>query len=65
LGRLCRCFGRRCGRVSPAGKIRAARTLLELGLKAAGDDFDERLALLEEAWQASETEQPALRILKA
>jgi hypothetical protein len=36
---------------SPAVKVRAARALLELGLKVAGDDVDERLQRLEEAWQ--------------
>jgi hypothetical protein len=47
---------------SPAGRIRAARTLLELGFKVGEDDLDERLERLEEAWQASETGQPDLRI---
>jgi hypothetical protein len=52
---------------SPAGKIRAARTLLELGLKVAEDDFDERLERLEEAaWHTGQhepSEQNGLRIL--
>jgi hypothetical protein len=50
---------------SPAEQIRAARTLLELGLKVAGDDHDERLALLEEACQASETGKPGLQLLSS
>jgi len=32
---------------SPAEKIRAARTILELGLKVAEDDYEERLKRLE------------------
>jgi hypothetical protein len=36
---------------SPAERIRAARTILELGLKVAEDDFDERLERLEDAWR--------------
>ena len=50
---------------SPAGRIRATKTLLELGLKVADGEIDERLERLEEAWRGSETEQPGLRILNA
>jgi hypothetical protein len=50
---------------SPAGRIRAAKTLLELGLKVADGEIDERLERLEEAWQASSTEPPGLRSLSA
>jgi hypothetical protein len=38
---------------------------LELGLKAGEDDLDERLARLEEAWQASGAEPGGLRLLSS
>jgi hypothetical protein len=52
---------------SSAEQIRAARTLLELGLKVSEDDHGERLALLEEAvWRTGQREpieRPGLRAL--
>lgn len=33
---------------TPATRVRAARALLELGVRVAGEDLDERLRLLEE-----------------
>jgi hypothetical protein len=54
---------------SSAEKIRAARTILELGLKAAEDDYDERLERLEvAAWRTGQLEpdgQHGLRILSS
>jgi hypothetical protein len=40
---------------SQAEKIRAARTLLELGLKAGEDDREERLKRLEDEWRSGGT----------
>jgi hypothetical protein len=50
----------------PATAIRAAAKILELGLKVADDDWDERLERLEQlerAWQASEAGTNGLRLL--
>lgn len=47
---------------SPATRVRAARALLELGVRVAADDMDERLSQLEEEvhrWEATGT---ALRL---
>jgi hypothetical protein len=51
-----------------ATRVRAARVLLELGLKVADADLDERLERLErleQAWQANETGTNGLRLLSS
>jgi transposase len=46
---------------SPATRVRAARALLELGVRVAADDMDERLSQLEEEVRQWET-SPGLRL---
>jgi hypothetical protein len=48
---------------TPAVRVRAARALLELGLKVADGEIDDRLDRLEQSWQAAAaaSEPPGLR----
>lgn len=47
---------------SAATRVRAARALLELGVRVSADDLDERLSQLEEEVHRWETTAPTLRL---
>jgi hypothetical protein len=48
---------------SPALRVRAARVLLELGVKVADEELERRITRLEEA--SCETDRPGLLILSS